>query len=477
MSKTKYNPLTAVFSYSIGNILIKAIPFLTLPLFTKIMSTADYGVYTTYLSYESIATILLGFGLSGTIRVAKVEYKERFEDYISSILFLQVLIAFLLDILIMIAFFLWGRDSWLDSKLLLILLINTLASQVFNIACAKFAINGEVYRNLFFSFLVTIVNVTASLFLCKVVFSNRTYLGRIIGSCLGFFISACIIFVFQLLRSRKVLNRAYWKFGLYMGAPLILHALSLTLLAESDKIKIQAIVGVSEAGIYGIVVTLCGIVMVMITSVDNAWAPWFFSKLGERDSESILKYDNIMIIVFTSMTLVIMLISPELVHLFSSADYWDSIYSFIPLLISVVLNFYYIIPVNFEYFHKKTGFIAKSTVIVAIINLVLNFMLIQIIGYIGAAYATAISKFVLFLMHWRKAWALEHVKLLGSETIVFCLSMLIGAGLVTYFFVKLILVRYIALFVYIVWFVVWCNNQGLLQIFLNFVNKRITHNK
>ena len=91
----KYNPFYAALSYSIGNILIKEIPFITLPIFTRILTASDYGLYSIYLSYESILSIVLGLGLQGTIRIAKVEYEEKFEEYISAIYGLQILFSFL----------------------------------------------------------------------------------------------------------------------------------------------------------------------------------------------------------------------------------------------------------------------------------------------------------------------------------------------------------------------------------------------
>ena len=65
---SRYNPLSAGIAYTCGNLLVKAIPFFTLPIFTRLLSTADFGLYNIFLAYENIISILLGFGLNGTIR-------------------------------------------------------------------------------------------------------------------------------------------------------------------------------------------------------------------------------------------------------------------------------------------------------------------------------------------------------------------------------------------------------------------------
>lgn len=417
MKNKSYNPVSAGVSYTIGNMLIKGIPFLTLPIFTRILSTEDFGLYNIYLSYENIISILLGVGLAGTNRIAKVYYKEKFEDYISSIFCIQIIIATFFDVIICFLFSFFVGDGWFDEKILVILLVNCLCTQLYNIASGKYAINGEVWQNLMISFVMTFCNVGISLLLCCFLFEDEAYLGRILGTCIAAIIVTVYVVGQQIKRSRKFFVKEYWRFGLRMGAPLILHSLSLTLLAQCDKIMIKSIVGSSEAGIYSIAVTLSSIVSVLITSFDNAWAPWFFFNLEEKKYNIIYKYNNLMIIFFTVITVSIMLISPEIIRVMSAREYWDSVFSFPPLLLSILFNFYYLIPVNFEYYCKQTSYIATSTIIIALLNIVLNYILITLVGYIGAAYATCISKLILFLMHWRKAWKLEAINLMGKKII------------------------------------------------------------
>ena len=50
--------------YTIGNMLLKGCIFLTLPIFTRLLSTSDFGIYNTYMAYEGLITALLGLGLT-----------------------------------------------------------------------------------------------------------------------------------------------------------------------------------------------------------------------------------------------------------------------------------------------------------------------------------------------------------------------------------------------------------------------------
>ena len=77
--------------YTVGNIMLKGAAFLSLPIFTRLLSTTDFGIYNTYIAYEQILTAIIGLGMYGTVKSAKIDWKERFGEYVSSIVSLIVM--------------------------------------------------------------------------------------------------------------------------------------------------------------------------------------------------------------------------------------------------------------------------------------------------------------------------------------------------------------------------------------------------
>ena len=71
--------------YLVGNVFNKGIAFLTVPVFTRILSTSDYGIVTTYNSWIGILSMIMGFALHMSIRMASVDYKEKIDDFMSTI--------------------------------------------------------------------------------------------------------------------------------------------------------------------------------------------------------------------------------------------------------------------------------------------------------------------------------------------------------------------------------------------------------
>ena len=83
----KMNPAAKTsFAYTICNILQKSISFLTLPLFTRLLTTEQYGQYGIYTTWSAIFTILITLNLSfGTFDRAMIKFEDKRDKYVSSI--------------------------------------------------------------------------------------------------------------------------------------------------------------------------------------------------------------------------------------------------------------------------------------------------------------------------------------------------------------------------------------------------------
>jgi O-antigen/teichoic acid export membrane protein len=77
--------------YLIGNLFNKAIAFLTIPIFTRLLTTSEYGIVSTYLSYVTICSVIVSLSLGTSLRAAYVDYKTDIDAYLSSVMFLSFL--------------------------------------------------------------------------------------------------------------------------------------------------------------------------------------------------------------------------------------------------------------------------------------------------------------------------------------------------------------------------------------------------
>lgn len=392
--------VTAGLWYTIGNIVLKGCAFLSLPIFTRLLSTNDFGIYNAYIAYEQILTAIFGLGFYGTIKNAKLDFKGKFDEYLSSITSLSVLIFGLFLVVANVSYPVYSSTLGFSRFVTNCLVFQSFGSYLLYFYGVK--LNAEFqYRSfLILSSINVLGNTVLSIILILFVFPNERYLGRILGSAIpligiGFFL--CLI-IWK--KGRTVCKKEYWKYGLTIGLPLLPHVISQSLLSQVDRIMIRDIVGASEAGIYGYIYTICTILYIVGNSMENAWSPWVFYTLDGGDEKRVNRAGKDYVTIFALLTIGFFCVMPEVTKIMAGSDYWKGISLIVPLTFGNYFVFLYGLPVNIEYYYKKTGFISLGTVLAAVLNAILNYFGIKLFGYQAAAYTTFFSYGMLFLFHW-----------------------------------------------------------------------------
>ncbi len=418
--------------YTIGNILLKGCIFLTLPIFTKILSTTDFGIYSSYIALEGIISAVIGMGLYGTIKNAKIDFKEKFNDYLSTIICFSLFVLFIFIILSNSLYFLYGDFIGYSRFIINVLILQSYGSFLIHLYGSKLNIEFKYKSYLGVTFFNTIGNIILSIILILYVFPYQRYLGRIVGSALPIIIVSVIIVLYILKNGKDYWNKKYIKYAILIGLPLVPHVVSQSLLSQFDRIMIEKMIGASEGGIYSYIYTICTILFIIVQSLDNAWNPWVYIRLSENNTSIIKKSFTKYIDFFSILTLGFLCLSPEIVVLFAGSEYWSGIDLIIPLTVSNYFVFLYMLPVGIEYYHKKTKFISLGTVCATIANLVLNFIFIKLFGFKAAAYTTLISYILLFVFHWIMASKYELSELYDIKHIIKTSSLIFAFSIIIY---------------------------------------------
>ena len=394
--------INAGFGYTVGNILIKGISFLMIPLYTRLMSTSDYGIYNTYVAYVGIMTFIVCLGLDPTLKNAEVDYPDRKESFLSTVYCLTFL-SFSICLLLVLIFGKWLCVLIdLEWGMLIFLVVNAETAAIVNIYNIKLSLSFSSRSYLKISFFQTIVGVIFSILLILSVYTEKRYWGRIIGMLIpALIVAGYIIWKTVLsLPCKKRFNVEMAKYSLKLGLPLIPHLLSQILNSQFDRIMISTIVGYAQSGIYSFACNIAIIFQILYQSLDTVWSPWFFEKMNQKDYNSINNAAKKYIILVSFFAMGLMTISREFIMIFATEEYWAGM-SLAPVLIfGYYFLFLYNLPAGVEYYTKNTKYIAVGSAISAVINIILNYFAIQIFGYKAAAYTTLISYVVLFLMHW-----------------------------------------------------------------------------
>lgn len=389
----------ASVGYTIGNILIRGLSFLTLPVFTRLMSTADYGLYSTYVAYESILSIIVGMALFSSLKNAKIEFGAKLDEYLSTIQILPVVFT-AITILISIPL-LPVLEDFLGFRgyIVILMLLQALATSIFTTYNCRIGLDYAYKSYVSISIIQSVGNILLSLLFILTICRDNPFEGRVIGTCLPMIIiSGYILHVFY-KKARPQINTEYFKFGVSYSLPLIPHGLSQILLAQFGKIIIQKQIGNDAAGIYGFAYTVALIPQILMQSLDMAWGPWFFEAYSAGKYDEIKERTNQYVSVFAIISIALFFVSPELVKVMASEPYWDSITIVAPAILGVFFTFLYGIPAQIEYYYKKTNYIAIGTMIAAAFNVGLCAWFIPIFGYGAAVYVTVFTYILYFTAH------------------------------------------------------------------------------
>ena len=385
--------------YTIGNLLIKGLAFLSIPIFSNLLSTADYGVFNTYSAYMSLFTVVISLGLPSSIRTAHYDFGERSKEYIScgALLIVMNLALFLaLGALCRQALELYGG---LKRSLVFLAVLSSFGSALLSYYNSHLSMEYKSREFLAISFFYSFSSIALSILLICTHRGEAGYYWRALGNTLPMLLVAGYVLFRLWRRERPRVRREYARYGLRFGLPLIPHDLSRIVLSQFDRIMIAQSVGDAQAGLFSFACNLGLPIEVLTTSIDTAWCPWLFERLREGDYARIRRraFDIAMLMSVGASAL--MLISPELIRLLSAPGYWESRYVAVPIVLSMYFAFLYILPAGVEYYLKKTQYIAAGTMAVALLNVLLNALCIPRFGYVAAAYTTVVSYALYYLFH------------------------------------------------------------------------------
>ena len=313
-----------------------------------------------------------------------------------------------------------------------------------------------------YSAVLIFTNVCMSLLLCYTIYRDHDiHLARVFGSTLSLIISGVYLLIVS--KTRITVRKINIHYAFLWGLPLLFHTVATVVLTQSDRILIKYMDSYSSAGIYTVATTIIAIPLILQQSFNQAWTPWFYGKLATKDYKQIRWLNDRYIILYGVIIASFMLLAQDIVHIFTDEKYWDCVFSLIPLTIGVLAELLCSIPTSVEYYYKKTNFIMIATLITVVINILMDYFFIRVLGYHGAAYATALSKVVLFWIHNRFAKRLNQNSMFSKKVSTFCLCALVALDVLTIVTMNMFFVRYVLLVTILipsVWYVI--KNKNLL---------------
>ena len=434
------NAFKAGIWYTVSTLLVKSISIISTPLYTRLMSTSDYGISATFNTWYALLSIICSLNVGYSVGRAKVDFKGKFEKYIGALQVICATVTMALFGLIFILFEPFQSIIGLNRKSVIWLFLYVLFGTIVSINQGKYRFRYQYKQNIFISFFISIATIIFSLVF--IVMLPEKYMGKIIGTALPMVILGVYFWVSSIKNKNITLKREFYSYALAFSVPLIVHSLSIYVLGQSDRLMIKYFCGDDFVGIYSLVYQYAILITLVTNSVNQAWNPWFHDNYALGNYAVIGKKVNPLILLGCYIGIGCVGIAPEAVHILGGKNYLDGLSAVLPIALGVIIEFVYTQYVIIEMHLKKTKYVSLGTGIAAVINLALNYVCIPRFGYIAAAYTTLVSYLVLLMMHHFITRMVLHIHLYQDKKIYvmiivtfgicFGLSMLYGYAVYRY---------------------------------------------
>ena len=397
--KNKYTAMPvqvrASLWFLISTFLQKAVSVISTPIFTRLLTTEQYGEYNVFQSWMGIITVIVTLNLFfGVFLQGLVKFEHDAKVYASSLQGLTLLLCSIWTTVYFIFHDFFNELFHLNTVHMSFMLAMIWTTSVFQFWSAEQRVNNK-YR-LLVGLTILVMFAQPAIGIVLVTLSEPAYkaTARILGMLIVNIAAYTWCFFVQMKRGKKFYSKKYWLYALKFNLPLIPHYLSQTVLYGSDRIMISRYVSESAAGIYSLAYSVAVIMTMFNTAITQTMGPWMYRKIKDRKPQDIghVVYSAMLIIAAANLTLI--MLAPEAISLFAPPEYSDAKWVIPPVALSVFFMFMYDMFASFQFYFEKSWFIMSASVSGAAMNIFLNYLFLSPrwfdFGYVAAGYTTLI---------------------------------------------------------------------------------------
>lgn len=431
------------------SILQKGISFIIVPIFTRLLTTEEYGQVSIYQSWNSIISIFATLNLSyGVFNNGMTKYPQDRDGYTSALQGLSTVVTLAVFLIYLPFHSVIDCFTGLPFIVMLFMFGELLVAPAISFWSARQRYEYKyiilVSYSIFISVISPVIGVVA------VINSQRRGIARIVSIALVNICAGLIFYIINVLKGGKFFSKEYWIFALKFNIPLLPHYLSMILLSQSDRIMIEKMFGETEVAIYSVATTFSLVMNIVTSSINNSYIPWTYQNLKINNIQKIKKTTNIVLIAVALISVVPIILAPELMSIIAPVEYADAIWIIPPISTSVFFTFVYTLFGNIEFYFEKTKFVMIASSLVAVSNIVLNALFMPMFGYMAAGYTTmacyimfSIAHFIFMKRTCKKELGIKSVY--DDKTILIISFAYLILGAIMMLLYRFVLIRYLLL--------------------------------
>ncbi len=395
------------FIYGFATVLPRVLTVILVPLYVKVLLPEEYGIYSTVMAFLILGNVLLSYGMETAFFrfVTKDESQQKIVQSttltsitVSTLIFLGITLLFnnyiaeisdfkpeyvtygllilALDALVVLPF-VWFRANEKPMRYAVIKIFNVVINLAFNLffllMLPKLAENSSYWNSLWLP-----ENKVAYVFIANLIASAVTLL----------------ILLPLYLKIGFGFSKTIWKQMMKYAVPVLIAGIAFSINEAFDRILLKYLlpenIAETQVGLYSACYKLGMFMTLFVMAFRLGIEPFFFNHSGHENAKNtyatITKYFTL----FGCLILLGVVVYIDILKqiIIPNSQYWEAL-KIVPLILlaNLFLGIYH----NLSVWYKvtdRTKFGAYISVFAAVVTLVLNYVLIPIIGYMGSAIAT-----------------------------------------------------------------------------------------
>lgn len=356
-----------------------------------------YGQYTTAIAFSTFILTFTDLGLDTFMLKECSRNKDLLKKYYGNILMIKLIVLLISSILILGLASILGY-SYIVKQLILILLPNSIINYVISTFFVVMQIKDKLSVNAKIQILQSFMIISVAIMV--IIFKLNIYTYSLLQSLISVIL---LIIYLNIVPVAIKLSFKYTKTLLFGSIFFGLSSLLYIVYYKVDTVMLSLIRGTYEVGIYESAYKVVNILISLIVILDNLVMPKFFKLYKENKSKMIRIYEVLLkngLIFGIPFSIILMYMSDYIINILYGSQYKDSIFILKILVWTVVIRLLaaiagFVITAS-DNMNKKVKFQA----IFAILNIIMNAILIPIYGVAGAAFATVITELMVFITYY-----------------------------------------------------------------------------
>lgn len=398
--------------FTICNFLQRGTAFITVPVFTRLLTTEEYGMCNVYFAWFEIFLLITSLkipyeGLNNGL----IRYEEDKDGYTSSAAGLIMVMTLGAGVVYLLFHRQIDHVTGLSS-----LMMGLMFVQLFFNPPLMLWTNRERFDFHYrWPAAITLISTILNPVIAVLAVMNTSYRAeaRIIASVAVQSFFGLILLIFLFYKGKVFWRKEYWNFALRFNLPLIFYYISQSILNQSDRIMINYYEGSGKAAIYSVAYSAATIILLLVSAVNGSFNPWMYKKLKAGHLQAVRRASALLCLMVGGATLAMSLFAPILVKIMATSDYTQAIRVIPPVAASVFFIFLYMMFANIEMYYNETKGIPLISIICSAANLLLNAICIPVYGYVAAGWTTLVCYMLLTLLHYflmKKACKRQQIK-------------------------------------------------------------------